>query len=150
MGGMVSWQEFERQAPELAARVRGLFGTHRHKVMATLRADGSPRVSGTEVEFRDGQVWLGSMPGARKAADLRRDPRVAIHTSSPDPDEADPSAWVGDAKLAGRAQEVTDPGEGSHLFRVEVEEAVWTRVEGEEMVIDMWHAGRGLRRVRRK
>lgn len=44
------------------------------------------------------------MPGARKAADLLRDPRVAVHSAS-----ADPSVWTGDAKLAGRAVHVTDP-----------------------------------------
>jgi hypothetical protein len=40
--------------------------------LATLRRDGSPRISGTEVEFTDGQVWLGMMPGSLKALDLRR------------------------------------------------------------------------------
>ncbi|WP_084963397.1 pyridoxamine 5'-phosphate oxidase family protein [Thermoactinospora rubra] len=156
---MSSWAEFEKDAPQLAATVRELMGRHRHKVLATLRKDGSPRVSGTECEIRDGELWLGSMPGAVKALDLRRDPRMALHVTSPDPDERDPSAWAGDAKLAGRAQEVTDPevlrrfempGEGPHLFRVEVEEVVWTRVEGDELVIDSWHPGRGVERIRRK
>lgn len=155
---MVSWAEFERQAPELAGTVHRLLVSHRHKVLATLRKDGSPRVSGTETDFREGELWLGSMPGARKALDLRRDARMALHTASPDADESDPSAWPGDAKLAGRAVEVTDPevlsrfelpGDGSHLFRVDIDEVVWTHVDGQLMVIDMWHAGRGLRQVRR-
>ncbi|MFI6317415.1 pyridoxamine 5'-phosphate oxidase family protein [Nonomuraea sp. NPDC050556] len=156
---MVSWTEFEREAPDLARQVLALMGSHKHKVLATLRKDGSPRVSGTETDFRDGELWLGSMPGSLKALDLRRDPRMALHTSSPDADEANPSSWPGDAKLAGRAVEVTDPavlarfempGEGPHLFRVEVEEVVWTRVEGDLMVIDTWHPGRGTRRIKRQ
>ncbi len=46
---MATWQEFTEQAPELAARALERFEAHRHKTMATIRADGSPRISGTEV-----------------------------------------------------------------------------------------------------
>jgi hypothetical protein len=156
---MTSWAEFEKQAPELAAVVHGLLSAHKHKVLATLRKDGSPRVSGTETELKEGQLWLGSMPGSVKALDLRRDPRMALHVTSPDPDEANPSDWPGDAKLAGRAEEVTDPevlarfempGDGPHLFRVDLNEVVWTRVQGDELVIDAWHEGEEVRQVRRK
>ncbi|MFI6813162.1 pyridoxamine 5'-phosphate oxidase family protein [Nonomuraea sp. NPDC050328] len=156
---MTTWAEFEQDAPQLAAVVHRLMSGHKHKVLATLRKDGSPRVSGTETAFRDGELWMGSMPGAVKALDLRRDPRMAIHVTSPDPDESDPSSWPGDAKVSGRAEEVTDPavlaahelpGSGAHLFRVSVEEVVWTRVSGDELVIDSWHAGRGFRRIARK
>ncbi|KAA9378128.1 pyridoxamine 5-phosphate oxidase [Microbispora cellulosiformans] len=159
---MASWQEIEKEIPALAARVLASMGKGRHKTMATLRRDGSPRISGTEVEFKDGEVWLGSMPGAMKALDLRRDPRVAIHGPSVDPDERDPASWDGEAKLAGRAVEVTDPAareaygvppeEDSHLFRVEVTEVVHTRVDesGEQLVIEMWHEGAGHRVVRRR
>ncbi|MEV0146772.1 MULTISPECIES: pyridoxamine 5'-phosphate oxidase family protein [unclassified Nonomuraea] len=186
---MASWQEFERQAPELAKVTRALMEKYRHKVLATLRKDGSPRVSGTETDFRDGELWLGSMAGAVKALDLRRDPRLAIHTTSPapEPPAGEPTAgeasvaessavkasadepstgeggaapeWEGDVKLAGRAVEITDekvvaafelPGTGSHLFRVELTEVAWTRVEGDEVVIDAWHEGLGVRQFRRK
>ena len=44
---MPSWSEFEAAAPELAARVRVRLDAHVHKTLATLRADGSPRISGT-------------------------------------------------------------------------------------------------------
>ncbi|GAA0373260.1 pyridoxamine 5'-phosphate oxidase family protein [Microbispora corallina] len=158
---MASWQEFEKEIPDLAARVVASMGKGRHKTMATLRADGSPRISGTEVEFKDGEVWVGSMPGAVKALDLRRDGRVAIHSPSDDPDDANPGAWSGDAKLSGRAVEVDDPavlqayggppGQEFHLFRIDVSEVVFTRVDeaGEHLVVDMWHEGRGRRVVRR-
>lgn len=151
MGGMVSWSEFESQAPELAQTVRTVLDKHKHKVMATLRKDGSPRVSGTEVEFRDGELWLGSMSNALKALDLRRDPRMALHNSSDDADESNPSSWSGDAKLAGRAVEIIDQetGDGSHRFRVDLAEVVWTRVDSDQLVIDMWHEGKGVRQVRR-
>jgi len=64
---MASWAEFEAAEAEFASRVRQLLSTRKHLTMATLRSDGSPRISGTEVEFADGQVRLGSMPGAVKA-----------------------------------------------------------------------------------
>ncbi|GAA3692767.1 pyridoxamine 5'-phosphate oxidase family protein [Nonomuraea antimicrobica] len=156
---MASWEEFERQAPELAKVARRLMDSYTHKVLATLRKDGSPRVSGVETSLRDGELWTGSMARAVKAADLRRDPRMAIHVTSRDPEESDPSAWEGDLKLAGRAVEITDeavlaafelPGTGSHLFRIEVREVVWTRVDGNELVIESWHEGVGVRRFRRE
>ena len=81
---MASWTEFSAAAPELAERVKQSFDAHKHKTMATLRKDGSPRISGTEVEFSDGELWLGSMPNALKAKDLLRDPRFAIHNGYSD------------------------------------------------------------------
>ncbi|TYB56215.1 pyridoxamine 5-phosphate oxidase [Nonomuraea sp. PA05] len=156
---MASWQEFESQAPELSKAARRLMDTYTHKVMATLRKDGSPRVSGVETSFKDGDLWTGSMPRAVKAADLLRDPRMALHVTSRDPDQSDPSAWEGDLKLSGRAVEVTDaavraayglPDADSHLFRIEVSEVAWTRVQGDELVIAAWREGEGEREIRRK
>ena len=158
---MASWSEVEAAAPELAARVRATMDAHKHKVLATLRRDGSPRVSGIEATFTDGELWLGMMPGSRKAMDLRRDPRLALHSASVDPTEEDPSAWPGDAKVAGRAVEVDDPalverlagegGGGAHLFRVDLTEVVHTRVgePADHLVIEVWREGTGLRRLRR-
>jgi len=140
----------ERAAPELAAAVRERFAARKHATMATLRADGSPRISGTEVEFADGQMVLGSMPGARKAADLRRDPRVAVHSPTVDPPEGDPSTWAGEAKVAGRAVEVSRPGAGAHVFHLDLTEVVLTRVSGDELVVESWHPGRGVEVVHRR
>ena len=143
-----SWAEFEAEAPELAAVVRTCFGVRKHATMATLRADGSPRISGTEVAFTDGQMVLGSMPGARKARDLQRDPRVAIHSPTVDPPDAEPSDWAGEAKVAGRAVEVGS-GAGAHEFHLDLAEVVHTKVDGNRLVITSWHAGRGVQQRRR-
>lgn len=150
MGLMASWAGVERAAPELAGAVRERFAVRKHATMATLRADGSPRISGSEVEFADGQMVLGSMPGARKAADLRRDPRVAVHSPTVDPPESDPSGWAGEAKVAGRAVEVSRPDAGSHVFQIDVTEVVLTRVSGDELVVESWHPDRGVEVVRRR
>ena len=161
---MASWGEFEAAAPELAGRAQAVFDAHRHKLLATLRRDGSPRISGIEATFADGELWLGMMPGSRKALDLRRDPRLALHSASLDPPEDDPSGWAGDAKLAGRAVEVEDPalkqrlagGSGqpdeSHLFRVDLTEVVHTRVGDppDHLVIELWRPGAGVRRMQRR
>jgi hypothetical protein len=159
---MASWSEVEAAAPELAARARATLDAHKHKVLATLRRDGSPRLSGIEATIVDGELWLGMMPGSRKALDLRRDPRLALHSASVDPTDDDPSAWAGDAKVAGRAVEVDDPallerlgagegGGGAHLFRVELSEVVHTRVgePADHLVIEVWGEGTGLRRLKR-
>jgi hypothetical protein len=146
---MASWVEIEAAAPELAARARERFDAFRHKTLATLRRDGSPRISGIETEFADGEVWIGSMAPAVKAQDLRRDGRFALHSGSPDPD-AD-GGWAGDAKLAGRAIEVTQPGAASHRFRLDIAELVVVRHgdPADHIVIEAWHEGRGLSARRR-
>jgi hypothetical protein len=61
---LAAWKDVERAEPEFAARVGWLFDAGRHKTIATLRADGSLRISGIECEFADGELRFGSMPGA--------------------------------------------------------------------------------------
>ena len=46
---MPSWAEFAAAEPELAAKVRERFGIRKHKTMASLRKDGSPRQLFAEV-----------------------------------------------------------------------------------------------------
>ena len=143
---MPSWSEFEAEAPELAARVRERLDAHRHKTIATIRRDGSPRISGTETEFKDGELWIGSMRDALKARDLQRDPRFALHSASEDPD-----VWTGDAKLAGVAEEVSAPDATSHRFRLDLREVstVGLDEERKSLVIEVWTPGRGVRTMKR-
>lgn len=148
---MASWTEFEAAAPEFAARVRSLMTSRKHLTMATLRRDGSPRISGTEVEFANGQLQIGSMPSAVKALDLQRDPRVAIHGPTEDPPSGAPAAWKGEAKVAGTATEV-EPGGPAHRFVIDVREAVITHLNeaGDRLVVESWSPARGLRTVERE
>jgi hypothetical protein len=138
---MVAWQEIAVDAPEFAARVRALFQSRKHKTMATLRADGSPRISGIETQIGE-QVTFGSMADSRKLADLRRDPRLALHSPSVDPPEDDPGGWIGEAKISGRAVPTEDG------FRVDITEVALTYLDG-GLVIESWHPVRGhARRAR--
>src|ERR1700742_4867134 len=117
---------------EFADRVIAAFDAHKHKTIATLRKDGSPRISGTEARFRDGAIWFGSMKPAVKANDLIRDGRFAIHSA---PLGVEPET-LADAKIAGIATEVTDEDDRAwygvsdgYLFRGEITEAVLTTIE---------------------
>ena len=155
---MPSWRDFEATAPELAAQVRERLDAHTHKTLATIRRDGSPRISGTETRFTDGELWIGSMWQARKARDLQHDPRFALHSGSDEPAD-----WAGDAKLAGVAQEITDPervraingaaaGSGpSHLFRLDLREVSTVALNDERtgIVIRVWTPGDGVRTIER-
>jgi hypothetical protein len=143
---MASWSVFEAAAPELAERVRERLDAHTHKTLATIRADGSPRISGTETELKDGELWIGSMWQARKARDLQRDPRFALHSGSDDPAD-----WSGDAKLAGVAEEIADPERSSHRFRLDLREVSTVGLDDERkaLVIEVWTPERGVRKIKR-
>lgn len=154
----VAWRDVEAAAPGLAGRVQALFDARKHKTIATLRVDGSPRISGIECEFVDGELRIGSMAGSRKGADLRRDPRFALHSPTVDPEKGQEASWPGEAKIAGRAVPAgtlaADPDEGGpdgEAFLVEVTEVVITHLNdaGTMLVIESWTPGRGLRVVER-
>lgn len=101
------------------------------------------------------------MPTALKARDLQRDPRYALHSGSTDPPE-----WGGDAKLSGRAEELTDPdlrltmftargaeppSPDSHLFRLDILEvsAVGLKRARDRLIIEVWRPGQPVRRMER-
>ena len=156
---MASWQTVDEAAPQLAARVRALFDAGRHKTIATLRADGGPRISGIECEFADGELRFGSMGGARKVADLRRDPRFALHGPTFHPVEGKEAEWPGEAKIAGRAVPVaaTGPPDGSaedtgEMFVADITEVVVTSLNAEatKLVVEWWTPHGGVRRIERE
>jgi hypothetical protein len=155
---VASWSEFEAAAPELAEKVQAHLDAHVHKTLATIRRDGSPRISGTETRLVDGELWIGSMWQALKARDLQRDPRFALHSGS-----ADPPEWSGDAKLAGVAEEITDEdrvkeingeaaaGGPSHLFRLDLGEVSTVGLNDDRtaLVIEVWTPDGGVRTMKR-
>jgi hypothetical protein len=151
---MASWGDFVAAEPDLARRVEERFAIRKHKTLATLRKDGSPRISGIETEFHDGEIYLGMMPDSRKLHDLRRDARLALHSPTDDPPADRPSAWRGEAKIGGRAVDL--PGGGSPAgnagrVRVDIDEVVLTHLNdaGDRLVVESWHPGRGRQHLER-
>jgi len=154
---VVTWGAVADDEPDFADRVRRLFDAGRHKTIATLRADGSPRISGIECEFVDGDLRFGSMIGSRKGADLRRDPRFALHSPTFHPEEGEEGKWPGEAKIAGRATPagiITADGEDEphgEMFVADMDEVVITRLneDASNLVIETWTCERGLERFER-
>ncbi len=142
--------------------MRQLFDAGRHKTIATLRGDGSPRISGIECEFTEGDLRFGSMPGARKGADLRRDSRFALHGPSFHPVEGNEREWLGEAKIAGRAIPAGSVGEATteessgqpagEMFVADITEVVITGLNADatRLVVQSWTPERGLRTVERE
>jgi hypothetical protein len=151
----VPWSSYAHAEPAHAAQVEALLVGHPHHVLATVRADGSPRVGGTNVFVTDGDLWIGMMPQALRAADLRREPRCAVHTA-PLSEALDPP----DARLDLVARELPPeaararvlgtgaPDADGLAFSLAVRAVTLVRVEGEQLVLERWTPAGGLR-VRR-
>lgn len=147
----VGWSEFAAQAPDFAQFVRGRIEEHGLALLATLAADGSPRISGIEPMFTAGDLWLGMMPNSVKGRDLRRDGRLALHNATIDKDVAH-----GDVKIFGVAVPVDEGrppqleiGGEADLFRVDLVRVSSVRVGGDHLVIETWRPGRGVETRRR-
>ncbi|MGF7236550.1 MAG: pyridoxamine 5'-phosphate oxidase family protein [Frankia sp.] len=159
---MTSWTDVTGATPELADAVRQRFEAHGLGLLATLRSDGFPRISGIEPLFDLDELWLGMMAGSLKARDLHRDPRCALHNATVDKDVHD-----GDVKITGRAVAAagavrerymaawrdhrgTDVPEPFELFHLDVTELARIRPNVDHLVIESWRVGRGLRVVNRR
>jgi hypothetical protein len=151
------WSDIAAGDPEFAKKVQQRFDRYKHKVIATLRKDGSPRVSGIEAEFRDGDVWLGMMPGSLKAVDLDRDPRLALHSGTEDPEGSSDPGMAIDAKLSGTAVAAAPKrGKGKPklpglYFRVDIDEVVLITLgeTRDHLLIEHWRKGAGLKATKR-
>lgn len=160
---MATWSEVIGAAPTLSVDVQARFEATGLGLLATLRKDGSPRITGVEPGFSRGELWLGMMDQSRKALDLRRDPRLALHSATIDKDVKD-----GDARITGIAVELVDgdprrttflddlrahgdwaPDGPFHLFRVDATELTMVGPEGDHLVIRSWREGGEERRVER-
>ncbi len=161
---MTPWSHVALDAPQLAAAVQARFEAHGLGFVATIRRDGSPRISGVEPLFARGDVWLGMMPNSLKALDLLRDPRFALHCAT-----VDKEVTEGDAKIAGRAEVVEEDAtvaqflidfEGQtgyppppgpfHLFRADLTEVSLVKPAGDHLDIDLWRAVGGVTRIERR
>jgi hypothetical protein len=154
------WAEFERACPEIGGLARSRFERDQLVMLGTIRRDGSPRVSPCECDFAAGRLFVSMMWRSRKALDLLRDPRIAVHSVTTNKDGTD-----GDVKIYGHAVDEQDPevrasfreairlridwapGEPEyHCFSVDVRSAGFTRFGGRAEAV-AWDEEHGLRRL---
>jgi Pyridoxamine 5'-phosphate oxidase len=156
---MLTWEEFERAAPEIAAHGRELIERFQFVLVGTLTKDGSPRITPVEAYVVDGHLLVNMIPRSLKALDLLRDPRVYVHAPVTAKDGSP------EFKLAGRAEVVEDetlrtklddvfweliqwrPAPDSHYFELLAERAAYvTYDEGQSSI--RWRAdGEGEKRL---
>jgi hypothetical protein len=162
---MATWRQFTEGAP----RVSAIFA-RRHAaagnlcLLATLRADGSPRISPIEPRVFEDELWLVGMPDTTKFRDLGRDPRFCLHTATVDTEVSD-----GDAKLWGTVRDVADRalhqrwadalfadtgfdlrGEEFDVFyAADITSASSVEVGGGHMDVTIWKPGEAERVVRK-
>jgi hypothetical protein len=167
---MSSFADVENAEPDLADRARAILRSTTNAVLGTIRRDGSPRLSGADPYFHDGQLRIWSMPGARKGQDLRRDPRVALHSIPWDSRKLrDGAGDVGeaDAKVSGTAVLALDHGERSafrawlrsergfeppedwDLFTIDIDALTVIAVDDGQLVVDRWSTTEGRQTLRR-
>ena len=115
---MLTWEEFERGAPELAAHGRELIERFQFVLVGTLTKDGSPRITPVEAYIIDGHLLVNMIPRSLKARDLLRDPRVYVH--------APVTAKEGspEFKLAGRAEVLE-----SEELRTKLDDLFWEMIK---------------------
>src|SRR3954464_7196692 len=154
------WDDFTREAPELAALGEERLRARELCLVGTRRRDGWPRITPVEPDFVDGELMLGMMWRSPKALDLLRDPRLVVHSVV-----SRRGGRGGDFKLSGPPAPVDDPARRAryqatikaridwepdepnyHLFAIDVESAGFvTFAEGNRFGM-AWDPDRGLRR----
>jgi hypothetical protein len=149
---MVSWSEFRQRAPELAGQADERFRSEGLLLLGSNRSNGWPRISPVECWFTGEHLALGMMWQSRKALDLLRDPRCALHSTQCTKEPTAP-----DIKIYGRAVAVTDGGQWqsffdqvaaetgnvfteAHLFFIDVMEAAAWWVADNDSHFETWKA----------
>jgi hypothetical protein len=98
---VATWAEFAQAAPEIAAVGAELLAKHNLAYLATVRADGSPRVHPVAPVIVAGHLLVSTPKASPKAADQLRDPRCVLHMLPGKNDD--------EFMIRGEARLVTDP-----------------------------------------
>jgi hypothetical protein len=157
---LMPWRDLELVAPEIAQPGKARLQEVRVAFLATLRKDGSPRISPVEPYFAEGHLLFGAMAWTLKVRDLERDARCSLHSAITGPNERE-----GELKLYGRAIEADDevraastdgwwteePSESARVFSLSIEEAAFVTWDYErgEMTLRRWSPRIGLRTTQR-
>lgn len=155
----MQWSEVQSSQPRLAEVGRRRLIEPGVVLVATIRRDGTPRMSPVEPFVMDGAFWLSMMWQSTKAKDLQRDPRILVHNVITSPD----GGPDGEFKLRGTARTEDDrevqrryaeavaaslgwnPEPGRfHLFELDIDEVTFISYDtatGDQQVA-MWPPGR--------
>lgn len=156
------WYDVENAQPRLAQLGRQRLTEPGVVLVATIRKDGTPRLSPVEPVIMDGDLWLSMMHGSTKARDLMRDERILVHSIVTNRDGAE-----GEFKIRGRVVRETDttvheryaelvvrtlgwqpvPGK-FHLFAVRIDAITYIRYDNGDQYVTTWPPGKEI--VRRK
>jgi hypothetical protein len=155
----VSWRDLEDAAPRLGTA--GLACLIPVAMLGTVRQDGSPRISPIEPHLSAGKLLIGAMTWSEKAADLRRDPRYALHSPVTGPDTGE-----AEFKLFGSAVQSDDasqrsvagawwskyPTDAAVVFELRLDAAVYVTwdTSAQLMIVDRWSIRRGYARHQRR
>ena len=154
----MKWSELEQRQPRLADVGRQRLLDPGVVLVATIRRDGTPRLSPVEPFVMDGDLWLSMLWQSTKAADLIRDPRVLVHGVVASRDGRD-----GEFKVRGQARTEQDssvqgryaaavgralgwkPEVGQfHLFAVDIDHVSYLRYDDAtgDQFVTQWPPGR--------
>ncbi len=140
-----SWSNLKAEAPELAVLIERIFDANLHHILGTIKPDGSPRLSGSEVDVTEMEIRVGMMPDAHKLRDVLRDPRVEIHAAP-----LDVKLEHGDMKLTGVLQpDGLTTGPEGFAFYLDITKASVVRVDGDQLEFTVWRPGAGVTVTRR-
>ncbi len=148
---MATWAAFEEAAPELAARGRALFEEKVLAYLATVRADGGPRVHPVVPILSQGRLFVSVNGDSPKRRDLEREGRYALHALPGDDDEefyiTGAVRREDDATVRSQAHEDAPftPRKSDPLFAFDIETCMWGRWENvgqpdTHPVRRVWHA----------
>jgi hypothetical protein len=151
------WSDLVARQPRLADTGRTKLLERGVVLVATIRRDGTPRISPVEPFVLDGELWLSMMRGSTKARDLLRDPRILVHSVITTRDGGE-----GEFKVRGSARPEADPdvhqryaaavwdslgwrpvpGE-FHLFAVEIDDITFIRYDDAtgDQFVTRWPSG---------
>lgn len=92
------WEEFQADAGEIGGEARRRLESPGVLLVVTIRRDGTARLSPVEPFFWGGDLWLAMLLQSQKVRDLRRDPRLLVHSIVTDREGAE-----GEVKMRGSA-----------------------------------------------
>jgi hypothetical protein len=151
------WSEIEQAQPDLASLGRARLGGPGVVLVATIRADGSPRLSPVEPLFWQNDLWLSMGWNTRKVVDLRRDPRILVHSvvTGREGDggeykvrghavpEDDPALQDGYARTVEHELDWRPEPGRFHLFRLDIGDVTFIRWDSatNDQYVTRWPAG---------